>query len=82
MSDLVVFVVGLAFLLLVTLLTAILLGVIPAMLVNRFDRRNRRRRLGLCMCCGYDLTGNVSGVCPECGTGIERLDVDPRPSAP
>ena len=20
--------------------------------------------------CGYDLTGNVSGVCPECGTGI------------
>lgn len=20
-----------------------------------------------CGCCGYDLTGNVSGVCPECG---------------
>jgi hypothetical protein len=23
--------------------------------------------LGLCPACGYDLTGNVSGVCPECG---------------
>jgi hypothetical protein len=21
-----------------------------------------------CRACGYDLTGNVSGVCPECGT--------------
>jgi len=24
-----------------------------------------------CGTCGYDLTGNVSGVCPECGTPIE-----------
>lgn len=23
---------------------------------------------GLCVSCGYDLTGNTSGVCPECGT--------------
>jgi hypothetical protein len=30
--------------------------------------RQRRRRTGLCSRCGYDLTGNVSGVCPECGT--------------
>jgi hypothetical protein len=27
----------------------------------------RRRRLGLCARCGYDLHGNVSRVCPECG---------------
>jgi hypothetical protein len=26
-----------------------------------------RRAKGLCVGCGYDLTGNVSGVCPECG---------------
>ena len=31
-------------------------------------RRLRDRRHGLCLACGYDLTGNVSGVCPECGT--------------
>jgi len=30
-------------------------------------RRWRRRRKGLCLKCGYNLTGNVSGVCPECG---------------
>lgn len=23
-----------------------------------------------CIRCGYNLTGNVSGVCPECGTGV------------
>src|SRR5688500_10095318 len=25
---------------------------------------------GRCLACGYDLTGNVSGTCPECGTAI------------
>jgi len=27
----------------------------------------RRIPLGHCQKCGYNLTGNVSGVCPECG---------------
>ncbi len=27
----------------------------------------RRWNQGRCMNCGYDLTGNVSGRCPECG---------------
>ena len=31
------------------------------------------RAEGLCVSCGYDLTGNISGICPECGTpAIER----------
>ncbi len=30
-------------------------------------RRWRRRKRGLCVRCGYNLAGNVSGVCPECG---------------
>lgn len=25
---------------------------------------------GMCQSCGYNLTGNVSGVCPECGVAI------------
>jgi hypothetical protein len=25
-----------------------------------------------CLTCGYDLTGNVSGVCPECGEPVGR----------
>ena len=24
-----------------------------------------------CPRCGYDLTGNISGICPECGTPID-----------
>ena len=27
---------------------------------------------GYCQQCGYDLTGNVSGTCPECGTDIKK----------
>jgi hypothetical protein len=26
-----------------------------------------RKAAGECPACGYDLTGNVSGTCPECG---------------
>ena len=36
-------------------------------------RRQVLRARGLCHTCAYDLTGNVSGRCPECGTAIERL---------
>ena len=36
-------------------------------------RRWRRRRKGLCVKCAYDLTGNVSGVCPECGVMAGQL---------
>ncbi len=38
----------------------------------RRRRRERRRHDGQCVGCGYDLTGNESGVCPECGTEIKR----------
>ena len=36
-------------------------GVLP------FVIRRRRQRKGLCIHCAYDLTGNTSDVCPECG---------------
>ena len=29
--------------------------------------QQRARRVGYCPACGYDLTGNASGMCPECG---------------
>ena len=38
--------------------------------VRRLMRR--RRRIGMCLSCGYDLTGNVSGTCSECGTRIQE----------
>ena len=35
-----------------------------------YRRRHLRRKKGLCIHCGYNLTGNVSGVCPECGEKV------------
>lgn len=41
----------------------------PTLLIHA---RLPRRRAGCCLGCGYDLTGNVSGRCPECGASFER----------
>lgn len=35
-----------------------------------YIRKSKVIREGYCMKCGYNLTGNVSGTCPECGTEI------------
>lgn len=45
------------------------------LLLHVFDVRRVRKRLWsrlrhLCSFCGYNLTGNTSGVCPECGREI------------
>lgn len=45
-----------------------LLAAIWAWPVRRFARRRRRMRENRCLRCDYDLRGNQSGVCPECGT--------------
>ena len=37
----------------------------PVFFIQRY-----RRRKGLCLKCGYDLQGNVTGICPECGERI------------
>ncbi|MDB5171993.1 MAG: hypothetical protein JWN51_766 [Phycisphaerales bacterium] len=45
-------------------------AVVIAMRVHYLRQRKaplRRVVAGLCPICGYDLTGNVSGTCPECG---------------
>jgi hypothetical protein len=43
----------------------------PGLWIVTAGRRRRRarrwRRAGRCPYCGYDLRGNVSGICPECG---------------
>jgi hypothetical protein len=33
-------------------------------------RRGRRPPKGCCQGCGYNLIGNVSGICPECGESV------------
>jgi hypothetical protein len=43
----------------------------------RRANRNLRRARGRCELCDYNLTGNVSGVCPECGTPCEQQTASP-----
>jgi hypothetical protein len=38
--------------------------------VRSTNRRARRRLAGKCVACGYDLAGNKSGTCPECGRSV------------
>jgi hypothetical protein len=40
---------------------------LPSIVVRGRNRLRRARGAPHCAGCGYDLTGNVSGVCPECG---------------
>jgi len=53
----------------------ILTAVLPTVWLIR-PRGSRRPPLGFCQNCGYNLTGNVSGICPECGTAITVGDRD------
>jgi hypothetical protein len=50
----------------------------PAVRLVRARRRRARRRRdgGFCTRCGYDLTGNLSGTCPECGTRVAEVKGD------
>ena len=49
---------------------ALFAGATLLTVVRPWSRRRRRARLGLCQECGYDLHGNKSGTCPECGTVV------------
>ena len=52
-------------------LPSLLLAVYPTIAFIRGPyRRYRRRKKGLCLKCGYNLAGNISGICPECGERI------------
>jgi hypothetical protein len=53
--------------LLAALLPTIVIGALFT--VDRHDRKAADKTH--CRNCGYDLTGNVSGICPECGVRRE-----------
>lgn len=45
----------------------------PAAALFKWVRRRAKAGSGGCPACGYDLTGNASGVCPECGTPTAKV---------
>jgi len=53
------------------------MGLGCAIVRNRLRRKARMflaDRFGcrICVPCGYDLTGNTSGICPECGAAVPK----------
>jgi hypothetical protein len=54
-------------------------GTVPLLVLLRTIRRSQRVRSKLCGTCAYNLTGNVSGICPECGTAVRRGESDATP---
>jgi hypothetical protein len=40
------------------------------------------RGRSLCPRCSYDLTGNTTGVCPECGAAVQCAPSEPRNARP
>ena len=45
--------------------------VVSYFVLDRRRKQGNRRDDNTCPSCGYDLTGNETGVCPECGVGVE-----------
>ncbi len=41
-------------------------------------REELKKAMGYCQSCGYNLYGNVSGICPECGKPTLRDAGRPR----
>jgi predicted RNA-binding Zn-ribbon protein involved in translation (DUF1610 family) len=57
-------------------LPLVLLFALPSVITILLAWRRRivMSRVGRCTKCGYNLTANASGVCPECGTAINSKD--------
>ena len=51
--------------------TATCLAILPAIWLFKWNKR-RALSPNACPACGYDLTGNESGECPECGVGASN----------
>ena len=54
-----------------------IVSVYPLIVAASVVMKHRARlRAGCCRTCSYNLTGNTSGVCPECGTPVANAPID------
>lgn len=83
MLAVVVWLVALFFLPPIKVMLAVMATILVACVVLRYCLSNvtDKDRNMLCSSCDYDLTGNVSGICPECGTSISTSKTDAKSQA-
>jgi len=66
--------------------TVMLTAVLPIAYFISAYRRNPKRQPGHCRACGYNLSNNQSGICPECGRAIRtrsgKKKVNDEPQSP
>lgn len=53
---------------------ALMFMVTPALWLVVWTARRRLLRPGYCPICSYNLTGDTSGICPECGTACTTCE--------
>ena len=49
---------------------ALLFAILPLVWCVKWFKGRKRAMAGKCTKCDYDLTGNTTGKCPECGTAV------------
>lgn len=47
-------------------------GIAFVLTLSALAWRRKPSQAGFCAKCGYNLTANVSGTCPECGTPVTQ----------
>ncbi|MEE8170203.1 MAG: hypothetical protein V3T70_06615 [Phycisphaerae bacterium] len=62
------------------LLLPFLIGA-SALQIVHYRLKRAKHTATACTVCNYDLTGNESGICPECGSAVLKEDSRPRISA-
>ncbi len=67
-TTIVAYIISSAPLLTASVFVAVINGLVGRWIIQRqYAELVKRLKHGKCLHCGYDLTGNTSGTCPECG---------------
>lgn len=59
----------------ILVVSALAWGYVGGRVVGASIARRTRLMKGCCSVCSYNLTGNTSGICPECGTKVPATSI-------